>query len=364
MNFGLYIHISFCRRICAYCDFYRGVYDKARTEKYPAALGRDAQDFMNNYPVQGAADTVYIGGGTPTVLPSGELRAALEMIKKHIPILKGAEFSCEGNPESFTKEKAEELKSLGVSRMSLGVQSLSNKTLSSLGRIHSAEDAVRAIKRAADHGFSVSADLMLGVPFQSEADVREFPFIMRDTGAEHLSAYMLTVSEGTALYDMVKRGEFTPDDDRSADLYSAFHEAAQAAGYIRYEVSNWALPGRECRHNLKYWTGGDYVGLGAGAYSKVGLTRFHTAPDLDLYLKEISRITDEVMTEQELAKEKVIFGLRTRFGVPADVLTQAGIDVNTLLQRAGKYFTFEQNTLRIKEEYMIVSDGVAVEYLL
>lgn len=365
MGFGLYIHIPFCRKICAYCDFYRGVYDEKKAEKYPHALGADAEDFVKKYSLTGEADTVYIGGGTPTVLPRGYLGAALTMIKKHIRIAEGAEFSCEGNPESFTDKKAEELKALGVNRVSLGVQSLSDKTLSALGRIHGAEEAKKAVGRAAGCGFRVSADIMLGVPYQTEADVREFAAVMRSLGAEHLSAYMLTVSEGTPLADMVRRGEFSPDDDRSADLYSAFHEAAAQAGYARYEVSNWALPGRECRHNIKYWTGGDYAGLGAGAYSKIGLSRFHTAPDINAYISgDIVRVTDEVMTEKQLAQEKVVFGLRTRYGAPADAVAQAGIDADALFSRAGRYFTFDGRALRLKEEFLLISDGIIAEYIL
>ena len=363
MGFGLYIHIPFCRKICAYCDFYRGVYDEKKAEKYPHALGADAEDFVKKYSLTGEADTVYIGGGTPTVLPRGYLGAALTMIKKHIRIAEGAEFSCEGNPESFTDKKAEELKALGVNRVSLGVQSLSDKTLSALGRIHGAKEAKKAVGRAAGCGFRVSADIMLGVPYQTEADVREFAAVMRSLGAEHLSAYMLTVSEGTPLADMVRCGEFSPDDDRSADLYSAFHEAAAQAGYARYEVSNWALPGRECRHNIKYWTGGDYAGLGAGAYSKVGGCRFHTAPDASAYVGgNIARITDEVMTEKQLAAEKAVFGLRTRFGVDKSTLSAAGIDLEKLLETP--YFTFDGNALHIKDEYLLTSDGIVVKYIL
>ena len=363
---GLYIHIPFCRKICAYCDFYRAAYSPDLAKKYPAALYDDAVDFFQTFPsAPRLFDSVYIGGGTPTVLPEGMLADALGMLKTLVTIEEGAEVSCEGNPESFTDKKAKELKDIGVNRMSLGVQSLSDKTLAVLGRIHDAKEAAEAVKRAASFGFDVSADIMLGVPYQTEEDVKLFVKTMRDAGAEHLSAYMLTVSEGTALFDMVKRGEFTPDDDRTADLYAAFHLTAEELGYERYEVSNWAIPGRECRHNLKYWTGEDYVGLGAGAYSKVGCRRFHTVPDTRAYISgKRERITDEVMTYAELAKEKVVFGLRTRFGVTAAALADAGIDVKELMKRAGKYFTFDGNSLRIKEEYLIVSDGIVVDYIL
>ena len=363
MSLGLYIHIPFCRSICAYCDFFRGVYDREKAEKYPAAQECDARDISKSYGINSSADSVYIGGGTPTVLPNGVLERALIMIKKHIFVEEGAEFTCEGNPESFTEEKARELKGVGVNRVSLGVQSLCDKTLAALGRAHDSYQAKAAVERAVKHGFRVSADIMLGVPFQTEADVREFARTMRSLGAEHLSAYMLTVHKGTQLDDMVKRGEFTPDDDFSADLYYAFDNAAREQGYGRYEVSNWALAGAECRHNIKYWTGGDYVGLGAGAYSKIGLRRFHTAEDTDAYISgNIARITDEEMTESSLALEKVVFGLRTRMGAGAEVLTAAGIDREKLL--ATPYFTFENNALHIKDEYLLTSDGIIVKYIL
>ena len=132
---------------------------------------------------------------------------------------------------------------------------------------------------------------------------------------------------------------------------------------MRYEVSNWALPGRECRHNIKYWTGGDYAGLGAGAYSKVGGCRFHTVPDASAYVGgNIARITDEVMTEKQLAAEKAVFGLRTRFGVDKSTLSAAGIDLEKLLKTP--YFTFDGNALHIKDEYLLTSDGIVIKYIL
>ena len=363
MSAGLYIHIPFCKSICYYCDFFRGVYDAKRAGEYPAALERDAREFSQ----EGIRffDSVYVGGGTPTVLPKGALKAALTGIKRYFVIQEGAEFSCEGNPESFTREKALELKSLGVNRISLGVQSLSDKSLKALGRIHSASEALSAVRLAAGEGMRVSADIMLGVPFQGEEDLKEFVARMREAGAEHLSAYMLTLCPGTPLWQAEKRGEFILDDDRIADLYEVFHAAAREAGYERYEVSNWALDGAESRHNLKYWRGEEYVGLGAGAYSMVKGRRFYTEKDIDKYLSgNIVRVTEEVMTQEELEKERVVFGLRTRFGAPEEALKGAGIDVKKLMERAGRFFEQRGGALHLKEEFFLVADGIVAKYII
>lgn len=365
MSFGLYIHIPFCKSVCAYCDFFRGVYDSRRAQRYVGALINNAKKAAAELRPQQAADSVYIGGGTPTVLAEGMLAAALEGIKKHIKFAEGAEFTCEGNPESFTEKKAEELKRLGVNRVSLGVQSLNGATLRALGRAHTARQAVAAVELAARRGFRVSADMMLGVPFQTEADVKAFVRAMREAGVEHLSAYMLTVHEGTPLFEAVRRGEFCPSEDESADLYEAFFRAAAECGYARYEISNAAFPGAECRHNLKYWRAEEYLGLGAGAFSMLGGRRYHIKEDLDAYLAgSCEEVTDEVMSAKELALEQTVFGLRTRFGAPAEALAAAGIDAAELLSRAGRYFTFDGGALRLKEEFWLVSDGIITKYIL
>ena len=203
------------------------------------------------------------------------------------------------------------------------------------------------------------------MPFQGEEDLKEFVARMREAGAEHLSAYMLTLCPGTPLWQAEKRGEFILDDDRLADLYGVFHAAAREAGYERYEVSNWAFDGAESRHNLKYWRGEEYVGLGAGAYSMVKGRRFYTEKDIDKYLSgKIVRVTEEVMTQKELEKERVVFGLRTRFGAPEEALNGAGIDVKKLMERAGRFFELRGGALHLKEEFFLVADGIVAKYII
>ncbi|MDY2913757.1 MAG: radical SAM family heme chaperone HemW [Candidatus Enteromonas sp.] len=273
---ALYVHIPFCHSICPYCDFPKLLYRKEWADPYLDALFCE----LNERKVE-KVDTIYIGGGTPTSLSVDQLRALLEKLS---PLLKsGGEFSIEANPESFTAEKARLLASFGVNRISFGVQSLQDRLLETLGRSHRKADVARALQLAKEAGISrVNVDLMYALPGQTkeelENDITEFLAL----GTGHISAYSLIVNPGCAYY--VKKIPERSEDDQ-AEMYQMVLSRLRDAGYTRYEYSNFALPGQECRHNITYWKDDPYFGIGLGAAGFVDGYRYTNTPSLSLYIK-------------------------------------------------------------------------------
>ena len=248
MSAGLYLHIPFCASKCAYCDFCSRPSGDDVKRAYVRALINEIEYMSSKF--EGKIDTVYVGGGTPSCLPRGELARLAGAVFSCFDC-EVSEFTAEANPESFDKSKADEYEGSGVTRVSLGVQSTDNGILRFLGRAHDFEAAKRAAHIAAR--FDLSLDQMLGLPGQTEGQLEEFVAFADSVGAAHLSSYILKVEDGTELAKRVKDGLVLPDDDRCADLYDVFVAAAAKRGYLRYETSNFAREGKRCRHNLKYW---------------------------------------------------------------------------------------------------------------
>ena len=297
---GLYVHIPFCLRKCSYCDFY-SVTERGRASKYRAALLEELAEYSCRF------DTVFVGGGTPTAM--GE---ELALLCRSLP--KAEEFTVEANPGTLTPELLRDLRAAGVNRLSLGVQSFVDSELAALGRIHSAAQAEEAFFMAREAGFdNINIDLMLAVPGQTAESLGRSLARIRALSPEHVSAYSLIIEEGTPFYENTPD---LPDEDEERDLYHQAREAFEAMGLGQYEISNFARSGCECRHNLKYWSGGEYVGIGAAAASFCGGERYKNAPDLDLYLAGGGRkIEREAVDEDELLREKFWLGLRKTGGV-------------------------------------------------
>jgi oxygen-independent coproporphyrinogen-3 oxidase len=282
---SLYVHIPFCRSKCSYCDFnsYAGL--ESLIEPYVGALlaemalWREATQPMS-------VTTVFLGGGTPSLLPLTEVERIMTALRQRFRLADDAEVSFEANPGTVDRPYLQGLRSLGVNRLSLGVQSLHDDELATLGRIHTAAQAREAFDTARQAGFdNVNLDLIYGLPRQTmtawQDTVREAIALRPD----HLSLYALTLEEGTPLADDVARGRLPPPDaDLAADMYLWAEDALAATGYQHYEISNWALPGRPCRHNLAYWLNEPYLGLGAGAHSCFGGFRFANVKDPHRYV--------------------------------------------------------------------------------
>ena len=273
---ALYVHIPFCETKCPYCDFntYAGI--EHMMPAYVEALAVEIERWgdMLGRP---AMTTLFMGGGTPSYLPAHDLEAVLSAVRRAFEVTPDAEATMEANPGDLLGDAPVSLAQLGFNRLSVGVQSLDDGLLRLLGRRHTAQDvadAFRAVRRA---GFdNVNLDLMYGLPLQSMAQWRDTLDGALALGPEHLSLYCLTLEEGTPMEQQVRLGEIPePDADLAADMYLHAEELLEREGYRHYEISNWARPGLESRHNLTYWRNGPYLGVGPGAHSYLGRWRFH-----------------------------------------------------------------------------------------
>ena len=333
---GLYLHIPFCKAKCAYCDFYSLPRSEEKMDDYVAAL---TAHLTETAPMAAGhtVDTVYFGGGTPSYLGPERINRLLQTVKKHYRVAKDAEITLEANPDSlFDWKELRALRRLGLNRISLGVQSSDDDMLRSLGRVHTWQqvvEAAEAVRRAKIPDLSL--DLIYGLPDQT---VEQWEKTLSDAVAlspDHISCYGLKLEEGTPLWQ--RRHSLTlPDDEMQADMYLFTVEYLQNLGYRQYEISNFARPGHESRHNLKYWTLGEYAGFGPGAHSDFGNVRYAYVPDLDMYLQGRLILSEsETMGEAEREREYIMLSLRTA----------AGLDVKTFESRFRRRFDVARELL-------------------
>lgn len=333
MSKGLYIHVPFCRRKCPYCDFY-SVTDRSLAESYVQAVIRNIKARSESY------DTVYFGGGTPSLLTGRQISDILSSAN----IADNAEISAECNPDSADRDKLEEFRRAGINRISVGIQSLDNGDLYFLERLHSAAQAADTIKNARLAGFeNISADLMLGTPYQSKDTIISNIERLSKLGVDHVSAYILKIEESTALAKCPQRVNACADSDTMADYYEAAVSALEEHGYFQYEISNFAKKGYECRHNLKYWRCEEYFGVGPSAHSCIDGKRFAVPKDIHAFID--SERQQEIVTDDSPCgeEERLMLALRLSEGyaIPAgsagDRLIHAAkpLEMHGLLSIAG-----------------------------
>jgi oxygen-independent coproporphyrinogen-3 oxidase len=323
--FGVYVHVPFCAARCGYCDFntYTGLDALQSTWAGTAAAEvRLARQVLGPLPVE----TVFVGGGTPTLLPAADLVRVLQEIDDCFGLAPGAEVTTEANPDSVTPASLAELRAGGFTRISFGMQSASTHVLRVLDRTHTPGRPQAAAREALAAGFEqVSLDLIYGTPGESDDDWRRSLAAAREAGPTHVSAYALIVEDGTALGRSVARGALpAPDDDVLADRYLLAEQALADLGW--YEVSNWGEP---CRHNLGYWRGDDWWGVGPGAHSHVGGVRWWNAKHPTTWTRGVAEGSPgagrEVLTQQDRRVERVLLEVRLREGLPLDVLRPQGL---------------------------------------
>lgn len=321
---GLYLHIPFCESKCLYCDFASFSGAKDREEAYFKFL---LNEIKHSEHKGREVDTIYIGGGTPSCVDANFIKQVLETIKSTFKVDDTAEISMECNPNSVTEEKLKQYKSFGVNRISYGVQSLQEDALKAIGRLHSREQALNAITLAKSVGFkNVSADLMLGLPNATPEKVIEDAEILISLGITHISSYMLQVEEGTPLFEIVKRNpDFVSSDDESVLIYEKLVQFLEKNGFLRYEISNFALNGYECKHNLKYWAGDQYLGFGLSAHSLIDGKRIANGRKFDEYFLNKKEI--EVLKNKDKIEEKIMLGLRCKLGFSKSELSILGYNV-------------------------------------
>lgn len=359
----LYAHIPFCPKVCPYCSFYKEASDRNKTRAFLDAMLVEAEAWGARL----RPETIFFGGGTPSALSTSQLDFLLRGLRERIDFSQVKEWTLEMNPATVSAEKAVALLELGVTRISMGVQSWDEELLHTLGRVHSADQARRSYEILRETGVkAVNLDLIFGVPGQSR---EQWIDSLRTTIAlrpDHISAYCLTYEEDTDFFLRVARGEWIPNDSLDADLFEITMDILGEAGFEQYEISNFAPPGNECRHNLAYWTGADYVGLGPSAFSTVGHRRWKNVSDTESYIarvmeqQDVADFFEEVSPEMRVA-ERIAFSMRTKRGATAAELEpwQHEIDkmaAEGLLESAGDRW-------RLTRAGRMVADAVAETFL-
>jgi oxygen-independent coproporphyrinogen-3 oxidase len=329
---GLYLHIPFCSAICNYCNFNRGLFDGVLKARYVEALAREIREA----PEEGTAvDTIYFGGGTPSLLEPDEVARVLEACRDTFDVAPDTEVTLEANPETVDEARLAGFRASGVTRVSIGVQSFRDEELRRLGRLHDAERARRVVADARAAGFeNLSLDLMMWLPGQSVADWLASVDALVDVSPDHASMYLLEIYPNAPLRDEMARGGWSvaPDEEAST-MYREAMERLESAGYRQYEISNVAREGRQSRHNLKYWRDGAWLGLGCGAHSTMGAVRWRNVAGTGDYTARVTRgeairVDVEVRSEARRAEEALFMGLRLTEGVDLAVIRHTyGIDV-------------------------------------
>ncbi len=319
---GIYIHIPFCRSRCSYCDFATGLYETSLVEHYLRALVREILlgTAVSN---PGPVDTIYFGGGTPSLLCPSQINQILETVQARFDLSEDAEVTLELNPGKLTVEILKEFRALGINRASFGAQTFDDRELSRLGRSHSVNDIRQTFRHLRDAGFrNINFDLIAGLPGQTLDGWKRNLDQALTLGPEHLSFYLLEVHEGTPLAKHIRRGvQPEPDEDMAAKMYMLMLDWAAAVGYRHYEISNLCLPGFESRHNTKYWTGAPYFGFGCSAHSYDGhFRRWSNERDVSRYTSLIASgqspvVENVILSPDEVRAEALFLGLRLMAGV-------------------------------------------------
>jgi oxygen-independent coproporphyrinogen-3 oxidase len=370
---GLYVHIPFCAAICNYCNFNRGLFDAALKDRYLAALTAEIAGAGDGAP----ADTIYFGGGTPSLLEPAEISGIIEACRDAWRVTPDAEVTLEANPETVTLQRLEAFRAAGVTRLSFGVQSFRDEELVRLSRLHSAARATEAFHMARAAGFdNISLDLMMWLPQQSVAGWLESVDALIALGPDHASMYLLEVYPNAPLRETMARSRWSqaPDDD-AADMYLSGLDRMDIAGYLQYEISNLARPGRESRHNLKYWTDGEWIGLGCGAHSTRRGVRWKNVSATDEYISAVSRggrpgCERRVLSAEERLEEVLFMGLRLTTGVDVnavknshgvDVWSRFGGDLQPFVD-AG-VLNYDGRSVRMTREGMLVASEVMAVFI-
>ena len=371
-GFGVYIHVPFCATRCGYCDF--NTYTPSETESsyeaYLVALEKELE--LAAEKVGRMADTVFVGGGTPSLLGAEGLGRILGKIRNTFGLPTDAEVTTESNPESTSPAYFEGLKEAGFNRVSLGMQSASTPVLKVLDRQHTPGRAVEAAKEAKRAGFEhVNLDLIYGTPTETDDDVRASLDAVLSAEVDHVSAYSLIVEDGTAMARKIKKGQLpAPEEDVYADRYEIIADRLESCGFDWYEVSNWAKPGGECRHNLLYWQGGNWWGAGPGAHGYVDRFRYFNVKRPEKYEQMLADGVfpidgTETISDEEEHFEKIMLGLRLKEGIPREWIgrgAQGVVDKHVrggvLAEEAGRIFATDAGRLLIDG---VITDILAAE---
>lgn len=375
---GMYIHIPFCHQICFYCDFNKVFFKDQPVDAYIESIGKELALWKQQGALNEPLETVFLGGGTPTALTPEQLQRLLDLVHQYVPMAKDVEWSSEANPDELTREKMEVLYKGGVNRLSMGVQTFDQDLLKRLGRTHANEDVLRAVETAREIGFSnISFDLMYGLPGQTMAQwdetlERAFAF-----GMPHFSAYSLIIEPKTVFYNLMVKGKLnTVTEDLEGDMYERLMDEMEKHGLHQYEISNFAKPGHESRHNLLYWDNEEYIGVGAGAHGYVNGVRYSNHGPLKKYMEPLESGERPVLdatqvSVKEQMEEEMFLGLRKTAGVDiAHFEEKFGAPLETVYgeilqnEKAKGNLAVEQGRVKLTHKGRFVGNEVFEQFLL
>lgn len=348
---SLYIHIPFCESKCHYCNFVSFKSSTSEKNKYINSLIREIEINKNKNDI---VKTIFIGGGTPSSLNDGDILKISNSLFENFNIDKTVEFTIEANPNSFTKEKAREYKKAGINRISFGLQSTNNKLLKLINRIHTKKDFINCVKLVKNMGFSnINADILLGLPHQKLIDVKNTLNLLLKLKLPHISCYSLILEEETPLYNLIKTGKMKlPNEKKTLKYYNYVLKKLKKHKIFRYEVSNFAKLGFECKHNLTYWNLNNYLGLGLNSHSKIDDIRFENFSDLKNYYEKLDNNEkpikkETVLIENDKKEEYIMLKLRTREGINLQEYNQL-FNENLEKQKANEInFLLKNNFIQI-----------------
>lgn len=379
----LYIHIPFCVQKCAYCDFLSAPANDATKAEYVDALKKEIQRYRevaSSYQVS----SVFVGGGTPSILSCEQMGEIFKMLRQVFTIDRDAEITIEANPGTVTEEKLEGWKQAGINRISFGLQSVNNEELKMLGRIHTYEEFRESYDMARQAGFdNINIDLISAIPGQTVKSWEHTLRTVAELHPEHISAYSLIIEEGTRFYQWYGKGQTDqekypplPDEDAERQMYERTEGILEEYGFHRYEISNYAREGKECRHNLGYWSRVEYLGIGLGASSFISNTRYHLCTDMISYIERIGSGEDlreeiEVLTKEDAMEEFMFLGLRKMQGISriqfencfGNTIEEIYGDVIEKLEQE-KMLEVKEDKIRLTKRGIDVSNYVFCEFLL
>lgn len=365
---GLYIHIPFCKKKCKYCDFISYTGKEDIFDEYIARLTNEAKEYKGT-----KINTVFIGGGTPSLLSCNQLKNLTEMIKKTFILSDDCEFTIEANPKTLDSDKLKTLKSCGVNRISLGVQSFCDEELRAIGRIHDAKTAHNTVELIKKNGFNnFNLDIMLNLPNQTKESLLKTLKTAISLNPSHISCYSLILEENTPLFDEYESGIFqVTSDEYDRELYELAKDTLTKNGYEQYEISNFAKKGFKSRHNLKYWNCDEYIGLGVAAHSYLNGIRFYNTSEIHEYLNENYHTEEKTnLTNDDKISEYIIMRLRLTDGIPREEFKERfNIDFyesyKTLIDKfvdAG-FMKYKDNSYKLTDKGFDISNSIMCEFV-
>jgi oxygen-independent coproporphyrinogen-3 oxidase len=362
----LYLHIPFCHRICPYCSFYKHTPGPSSAGDFINALCLEAKHRIAQ--TNEAPRTIYLGGGTPSMLSPSHLTQLFASLQESIDFSKLDEVTLEANPATFDAKKAALFRELGVTRVSLGIQSFAPHVLSTLGREHSPDDAAHSVELLHNAGIPhINIDLMFSIPGQSKSDWESTLTRAIELKPHHISAYNLTYEEDTAFFESLQRGEMRENEDIDAEHFHLAHDLLLSNGFDHYETSNYAQVGHQSSHNLGYWQGEDYLGLGPSAVTTIGHTRSKNIADTARYIEQVNTLGHALGEAEHLGPEsrrieRIALGLRTSMGIPMSLLDAAARSRATTLATEGLAH-IDRDTLTLVGRGRALVDPIAAELI-